>query len=146
MQRKTVTKAYATKQRGYRRKEKQKFREVLHDISCLIFKGTYKPRLRCYDVNQLSMKFERGLDAEVIKFMFLEEDYSKVCVCVCVCVCVYVTARVCVCVCVCACVWEREREREDVYGVCVREDFCIKRNTLDFLFETMFCTAATSNK
>lgn len=40
--------------------------------------GTYKPRLRCYDVNQLSLKFERGLDAEVIKFMFLEQDYGKI--------------------------------------------------------------------
>ena len=26
--------------------------------------GVYKPRVRCYDVNQLSMKFERCLDAE----------------------------------------------------------------------------------
>ena len=26
--------------------------------------GVYKPRIRCYDVNQLSMKFERCLDAE----------------------------------------------------------------------------------
>ena len=84
----------------------------MHDIFCLIFKGTYKPRLRCYDVNQLSMKFERGLDAEVIKFMFLEEDYGKVCVCVCTHVCV--TAHVC----------ERESER-DVYGVCVREMFMV---------------------
>ena len=26
--------------------------------------GVYKPRIRCYDVKQLSMKFERCLDAE----------------------------------------------------------------------------------
>ena len=74
----------------------------------LKFSGTYKPRFRCYDVNQLSMKFERGLDAEVVKFMFLEEDYGKVecmltCVCVCICVCVCMCVCVCVCTCACKC-------------------------------------------
>ena len=41
--------------------------------------GTYKPRIRCYDVAQMSLKFERGLDADVVKFQFLSDDYSKVC-------------------------------------------------------------------
>uniref|UniRef100_A0A8R1DKV4 NUC153 domain-containing protein n=1 Tax=Caenorhabditis japonica TaxID=281687 RepID=A0A8R1DKV4_CAEJA len=40
--------------------------------------GNYKPWLKCYDLNNLSMKFERGLDAEVIKLIPLSEDYSKV--------------------------------------------------------------------
>ncbi|CAD5226429.1 unnamed protein product [Bursaphelenchus xylophilus] len=40
--------------------------------------GTYKPTLKCYDVNDLSLKFERGLDAEVVKLLPLSEDYSKV--------------------------------------------------------------------
>jgi len=40
--------------------------------------GTYKPRVRCYDVHQLSMKFERGLDSDVVQFQFLSEDYAKV--------------------------------------------------------------------
>ncbi|CAK8697880.1 unnamed protein product [Clavelina lepadiformis] len=39
--------------------------------------GTYKPRVRCYDVKDLSLKFERCLDAEVVKFDVLSEDYSK---------------------------------------------------------------------
>ena len=65
----------------------------------------YKPRVRCYDVNQLSMKFERCLDAEgrqevkigvtffcdiyiyilslhdffsAVNFTILSDDYSKV--------------------------------------------------------------------
>ena len=40
--------------------------------------GVYKPRIRCYDVYQLSMKFERCVDAEVVNFNMLSEDYSKV--------------------------------------------------------------------
>ena len=55
--------------------------------------GVYKPRVRCYDVNQLSMKFERCIDSDVMNFTVLSEDYSKVCECECV--CTYV--RVCVC-------------------------------------------------
>ena len=39
--------------------------------------GIYKPRIRCYDVSNLSMKFERCLDAEAVKFHVLSEDYSK---------------------------------------------------------------------
>ena len=34
--------------------------------------------MRCYDVHQMSMKFERGLDSDVVKFQFLSEDYTKV--------------------------------------------------------------------
>ncbi|CAO4373839.1 unnamed protein product [Caenorhabditis nigoni] len=40
--------------------------------------GNYKPWLRCYDLNNLSLKFERGLDAEVVKLIPLSDDYSKV--------------------------------------------------------------------
>uniref|UniRef100_F7A8S2 Nucleolar protein 10 n=1 Tax=Ciona intestinalis TaxID=7719 RepID=F7A8S2_CIOIN len=39
--------------------------------------GTYKPRVRCYDVNHLSVKFERCLDSEAVAFDILSEDYSK---------------------------------------------------------------------
>lgn len=39
--------------------------------------GVYKPRVRCYDVKQLSMKFERCLDAEIVRIIPLSEDYSK---------------------------------------------------------------------
>lgn len=39
--------------------------------------GVYKPRVRCYDVEQLSLKFERCMDSEVLKFCVLSDDYSK---------------------------------------------------------------------
>ncbi|KAK6188249.1 hypothetical protein SNE40_004471 [Patella caerulea] len=39
--------------------------------------GTYKPRVKCYEVHQLSLKFERGLDANVTQFIILSDDYSK---------------------------------------------------------------------
>ena len=40
--------------------------------------GVYKPRIRCYELAQLSMKFERHLDAEVVAMQCLSQDYSKV--------------------------------------------------------------------
>ena len=60
-----------------------------------LFSGIYKPRVRCYDVTQLSMKFERCFNSEgmlkeiygfwtfiililVIQFHILSDDYSKV--------------------------------------------------------------------
>ena len=39
--------------------------------------GIYKPRLRCYDLNNLGLKFERCLDSEVVDFTILSQDYSK---------------------------------------------------------------------
>uniref|UniRef100_A0A915DZY0 Nucleolar protein 10 n=1 Tax=Ditylenchus dipsaci TaxID=166011 RepID=A0A915DZY0_9BILA len=39
--------------------------------------GTYKPTVKCYEVSELSMKFERGLDADVVKMIVLSEDSSK---------------------------------------------------------------------
>ncbi|CAG4944861.1 unnamed protein product [Colias eurytheme] len=40
--------------------------------------GIYKPRVKCFDVNNLSMKFERCLDSEVVTFEILSEDYTKI--------------------------------------------------------------------
>ncbi|XP_043366180.1 nucleolar protein 10 isoform X2 [Dermochelys coriacea] len=40
--------------------------------------GTYKPRIRCFDTYQLSLKFERCLDSEVVTFDILSDDYSKI--------------------------------------------------------------------
>ncbi|XP_041484227.1 nucleolar protein 10-like [Lytechinus variegatus] len=51
--------------------------QVSPDGQYILATGTYKPRLRCYDVNHLSMKFERCMDSEVVKFHVLSEDYSK---------------------------------------------------------------------
>lgn len=39
--------------------------------------GIYKPRVRCYDLENLGLKFERCLDSEVVQFEILSEDYSK---------------------------------------------------------------------
>ncbi|CAB9516204.1 Nucleolar protein 10 [Seminavis robusta] len=39
--------------------------------------GTYKPRVRCFDVDDLSMKFERYVDAEIVDLVMLGEDYGK---------------------------------------------------------------------
>eukprot|EP00045_Choanoeca_perplexa_P014669 m.174566 g.174566 ORF g.174566 m.174566 type:complete len:716 (-) comp16752_c1_seq1:2063-4210(-) len=39
--------------------------------------GTYKPRMRCYELDQMSMKFERYLAAEVVDMCYLSEDYTK---------------------------------------------------------------------
>lgn len=50
---------------------------VSNDGQYIIATGIYKPRVRCYDVNQLALKFERCLDSEVIKCLILSDDYSK---------------------------------------------------------------------
>uniref|UniRef100_A0A915AVI3 Nucleolar protein 10 n=2 Tax=Parascaris univalens TaxID=6257 RepID=A0A915AVI3_PARUN len=39
--------------------------------------GTYKPFVKCFDLNDISLKFARGLDADVIKMVILSDDYSK---------------------------------------------------------------------
>lgn len=39
--------------------------------------GVYKPRVKCFDVTQYSMKFERCFDSECIKYKILSDDYSK---------------------------------------------------------------------
>lgn len=49
--------------------------ESLHNF---MYSGTYRPLLKCFDVNDLSLKFSRGLDADVVKMAVLSDDYSKV--------------------------------------------------------------------
>ncbi|GAB0091450.1 Nucleolar protein 10 [Sergentomyia squamirostris] len=51
--------------------------QVTPDMQYVIATGTYKPRIKCYDFNNLSLKFERCFDAEVVKFEILSEDYGK---------------------------------------------------------------------
>lgn len=48
------------------------------DGQYILTTGIYKPRIRCYDVENLSMKFDRCFDSDVITFESLSEDYSKV--------------------------------------------------------------------
>lgn len=52
--------------------------KVSKDGQYIIATGIYKPRMKCYDVNNLSLKFERCLDSEVVAFQILSEDYTKV--------------------------------------------------------------------
>jgi len=39
--------------------------------------GTYPPRIRCFDVHELTMKFERYTDGHVVDMTMLSEDYGK---------------------------------------------------------------------
>ncbi|KAL7486540.1 hypothetical protein ACHAW6_012147 [Cyclotella cf. meneghiniana] len=43
----------------------------------LVVGGTYAPRIRCYELQEMSMKFERYLDSEVVDLLVLGEDYGK---------------------------------------------------------------------
>ena len=47
------------------------------DGAFLLASGTHAPQVRAYELNQLSMKFSRHLDAEVVDFQVLSEDYAK---------------------------------------------------------------------
>lgn len=47
------------------------------DNQYILATGTYKPRVKCIDVNHLSTKFERCFDSEVETFEILSDDYSK---------------------------------------------------------------------
>lgn len=39
--------------------------------------GTYPPRIRCYDLHELTMKFERYVDGHIVDLVLLGEDYGK---------------------------------------------------------------------
>eukprot|EP00184_Porphyridium_aerugineum_P007301 CAMPEP_0184704230 /NCGR_PEP_ID=MMETSP0313-20130426/30533_1 /TAXON_ID=2792 /ORGANISM="Porphyridium aerugineum, Strain SAG 1380-2" /LENGTH=132 /DNA_ID=CAMNT_0027165215 /DNA_START=1 /DNA_END=396 /DNA_ORIENTATION=- len=39
--------------------------------------GTYPPQVRVYEFENLAMKFQRNLDAEIVDFQFLTEDWTK---------------------------------------------------------------------
>lgn len=55
--------------------------DVSTDGHYIFAAGLYKPRVRCFDVSHLSMKFERCVDGEVVDFSLLSEDYKKVLAC-----------------------------------------------------------------
>lgn len=52
--------------------------KVSKDGKYILATGIYKPRIKCFDVNNLSLKFERCFDSEAITFEVLSNDYSKV--------------------------------------------------------------------
>eukprot|EP01135_Chromosphaera_perkinsii_P005224 Nk52_evm7s326 gene=Nk52_evmTU7s326 len=39
--------------------------------------GVYKPRVKCFQTSELSLKFERYLDTETVQFEVLSDDYTK---------------------------------------------------------------------
>ncbi|RHY20748.1 hypothetical protein DYB32_009965 [Aphanomyces invadans] len=43
----------------------------------VIASGTYPPSIKVYDVRDLSLKFERRLDSEVVRLICLSEDFGK---------------------------------------------------------------------
>lgn len=43
----------------------------------IIVGGTYPPRIRCYDVHDLTMKFERYVNSHILDIVMLGEDYGK---------------------------------------------------------------------
>ncbi|KMT15164.1 hypothetical protein BVRB_3g062780 [Beta vulgaris subsp. vulgaris] len=47
------------------------------DGEFLIASGTYPPQVKVYELRELSLKFERHLDSEIVDFQVLSDDYSK---------------------------------------------------------------------
>jgi ribosome biogenesis protein ENP2 len=47
------------------------------DGQYVVATGTYPPQVKVYEVGELSMKFERHLDAEIRDFLVLSEGYEK---------------------------------------------------------------------
>lgn len=39
--------------------------------------GVYPPQVRIFETSDLSMKFQRNLDSEIVEFAFLSSDYKK---------------------------------------------------------------------
>ena len=53
-------------------------RTITSSSPCIpFFSGTYKPRVRCFELSEMSMKFERHVTCEVSKLHMLSEDYTK---------------------------------------------------------------------
>ncbi|XP_075252713.1 nucleolar protein 10-like isoform X1 [Convolutriloba macropyga] len=52
--------------------------QISSDGQFVLASGTYKPTLKCFDVQQLAMKFERCFDSEIVNFLTLSDDYSKI--------------------------------------------------------------------
>ena len=50
---------------------------VSPDGQYVVASGTYPPAVRVYEVQEMSMKFERRLTAEVVDFLVLSEDVGK---------------------------------------------------------------------
>ncbi|EDO06294.1 ribosome biogenesis family protein [Babesia bovis T2Bo] len=51
--------------------------DVSPDHQYIIATGVYPPQIGIYDTNEMTLKHRRGIDHEVLKTAFLEEDYTK---------------------------------------------------------------------
>ncbi|KAL6432906.1 hypothetical protein ACFW04_006328 [Cataglyphis niger] len=51
--------------------------KISKDEQHILVTGIYKPRVKCFDVHNLALKFERCFDSEVVAFEILSDDYSK---------------------------------------------------------------------
>jgi len=49
-----------------------------HDGRYILAAGTYHPRIRVYELEEMGMKFETYLDSEVVDMTFLGSDYGKI--------------------------------------------------------------------
>jgi ribosome biogenesis protein ENP2 len=47
------------------------------DGQYVIATGVYPPQVRCFELSQLSLKFKRHIDCDVVQFQILSDDYSK---------------------------------------------------------------------
>lgn len=52
--------------------------EVTRDGNYIVSTGIYPPRLKIFDVNDMALKCERGIDSEIVKMKMLSDDYKKV--------------------------------------------------------------------
>lgn len=52
--------------------------DVSKDGYYLVGAGTYPPRIKIFETQEMSVKCERGIDAEVLKLKILSDDYSKI--------------------------------------------------------------------
>lgn len=54
--------------------------KLTSDGQYVVASGGHPPQLRVFDLTQLSMKFERTMDSEIVDFQILSEDWSKMAV------------------------------------------------------------------
>ncbi|KAL2613245.1 hypothetical protein R1flu_024937 [Riccia fluitans] len=51
--------------------------KATRDGQYLVASGIYPPQVKVYELKEMSLKFERHLNAEIVDFQILSEDYSK---------------------------------------------------------------------
>ena len=52
--------------------------KVSNDGFYLVGAGVYPPRIKIFETQEMSVKCERGIDAEVLKLSILSDDYTKI--------------------------------------------------------------------